>query len=170
MNSKIENIIKEGNRCKANLVMMGPTGPTGPAGSTVSVYGGKYNTTSNALSLQENTPVSVALSSTSPLLNITSATDSLIINETGTYKIDYYLSGTLNSDATLTFSATQNDTSLTSTELMKEFKTNIENSFNGSIILNLTAKDKIALNIEASAATQFTPSDGNNAYLNIIKL
>ena len=150
----------------------GPAGPAGPAGTTqISAYGSKYDSGGNNITLTENVFSTIPLNSSGPLTGMTGeTTNALTITETGVYKIDYYFQGSPNVKSTLTFEVIQNTNPISSSTIIKEVEANADESFNGSVIVNLTANDKINLGLESNVATEVSPSTGTNAYLNIVKL
>lgn len=150
----------------------GPQGPAGPSGTAqISSYGSKYDSRGNNITLTENIISTIPLSSSGPISGITEETENtLTITETGVYKIDYYFQGSPNVKSTLTLEIIQNTNPISSSTIMKEVETNKEESFNGSIIENLKAGDKINLGLESNVAAEISPATGTNAYLNIIRL
>ena len=150
----------------------GPQGPTGPAGTAqISSYGSKYDSRGNNITLTENIMTTIPLNSTGSISGITGETENtLVITETGVYKIDYYFQGSPNVKSTLTFEVIQNTTPISSSTIIKEVEANEDESFNGSIIVNLTDGDKINLGLESNVTAEVSPATGTNAYLNIIKL
>lgn len=152
--------------------LTGETGPAGPAGTTqISAYGSKYDSGGNNITLTENVFSTIPLNSSGPLTGMTGeTTNALTITETGVYKIDYYFQGSPNVKSTLTFEVIQNTNPISSSTIIKEVEANADESFNGSVIVNLTANDKINLGLESNVATEVSPSTGTNAYLNIVKL
>lgn len=170
---KILKILEEGKRCKSMLGPgVGPTGPQGPAGvAATNVYGSKYDTVGDNIVLTADTLTQVPLNNVGLSSGIDSAlSNALTINQDGVYKIDYYFQGSTNMDATVTFEVIRNDNSISSTTFSKDFKTNEDNGFNGSSIVNLTAGDIVSLGLEASENLQISPATSVNAYLNIIKI
>ena len=149
----------------------GETGPAGPSGTGVSIYATKYDTVGNDIQLTENVLTTIPLNSTGPFLDITTTTtNTLVINETGVYKIDYYFQGSTDTNATVVLEVIQNGNPISNSSISKEFETNIDNSINGSIIASLTEGDKINLGLDSTETTTMSPATGVNAYLNIVKL
>ena len=140
--------------------LTGETGPAGPAGTTqISAYGSKYDSGGNNITLTENVFSTIPLNSSGPLTGMTGeTTNALTITETGVYKIDYYFQGSPNVKSTLTFEVIQNTNPISSSTIIKEVEANADESFNGSVIVNLTANDKINLGIESNVATEVSPS------------
>ena len=153
----------------------GPTGPTGPAGppgtSAVATFGSKYDNATNNITLEANVSQTIPLGSTGPNSGITTGTqNALTITEAGTYKVDYFFSGSPSTNANVTVEISQNTTPIASTTIVKDTATNNDSDFVGSSINSFAAGDNISLSIESTEAVTISPSAGTNAYLNIIKL
>ena len=153
----------------------GPTGPTGPAGppgtSAVATFGSKYDNATNNITLEANVSQTIPLGSTGPNSGITTGTqNALTITEAGTYKVDYFFSGSPSTNANVTVEISQNTTPIASTTIVKDTTTNNDSDFVGSSINSFAAEDNISLSIESTEAVTISPSAGTNAYLNIIKL
>ena len=153
----------------------GPTGPTGPAGppgtSAVATFGSKYDNATNNITLEANVSQTIPLGSTGPNSGITTGTqNALTITEAGTYKVDYFFSGSPSTNANVTVEISQNTTPIGSTTIVKDTTTNNDSDFVGSSINSFAAGDNISLSIESTEAVTISPSAGTNAYLNIIKL
>lgn len=166
-----ENLILDFTIPRGNTGATGETGPTGPTGPTLSTFGRKYNTATTTISLTPNTAQVVTLNSTGPSQNITTTTaDTLVITESGQYLVEYYFSGSSSVNADLTVEVTQNDTSIGSSVIKKSVTANAVTDFFGSTINNFTEGDEINLSIQSTATATVTPSNGSNAYLNIIRI
>lgn len=150
----------------------GPTGPTGPAGtSSVAVFGRKYDNSTNTINLEANISQEIPLGSTGPSSGITTGTqNALTITENGTYKVDYYFSGSTNTNANVTVEIKQNTTPIGSSTIIKDTTANEEVDFIGSSINSFAIGDKIGLSIESTSQITVSPSSGTSAYLNIYKL
>ena len=153
----------------------GPTGPTGPQGppgtSAVATFGSKYDNATNNITLEANVSQTIPLGSTGPNSGITTGTqNALTITEAGTYKVDYFFSGSPSTNANVTVEINQNTTPIGSTAIVKDTTTNNDSDFVGSSINSFAAGDNISLSIESTEAVTISPSAGTNAYLNIIKL
>lgn len=150
----------------------GPTGPQGPAGtSAVATFGSKYDNATNNITLDANVSQTIPLGSTGPNSGITTGTqNALTITEAGTYKVDYFFSGSPSTNANVTVEISQNTTPIGSTTIVKDTTTNNDSDFVGSSINSFAAGDNISLSIESTEAVTISPSAGTNAYLNIIKL
>lgn len=153
----------------------GPTGPEGPAGppgtSAISVFGRKYDNATNQITLEANVSQTIPLGSTGPNSGITTGTqNALTITEAGTYKVDYFFSGSPSTNANVTVEISQNTTPIGSTTIIKDTTTNNDSDFIGGSINSFAAGDNISLTIESTEAVTISPASGTNAYLNIFKL
>lgn len=146
-----------------------PEGPTGPANS--GVYGRKYSTAGDTVALETNIAQNLPLGSNGPSSGITTATqNALTITEDGTYKVDYYFSGSSSVNSNLTVEVKQGAVPIGSSSIVKSVTANQINDFVGSTINSFNAGDKISLIITSSAAATISPGSGTNTYLNIVKL
>ena len=59
---------------------------------------------------------------------------------------------------------------LNGSSIVKEVLVNQDETFMGSLIVDLTGADEISLGIKSSAAVTLTLSTGISAYLNVVKL
>ncbi len=147
----------------------GPTGPTGPA--AISAFGRKYDNSTNNINLQENVAQTIPLASNGPNSGIgVDTANALTINESGTYKVDYYFSGSTSQNANITVEINQNQTSIGSTTIIKDTTANVDTDFIGSSINSFATGDKITLTIESTSTVTVTPTTGTSAYLNIYKI
>ena len=153
-------------------IPQGPTGPQGPSGTSVnSVYGRKYDTTSNNISLTQNIVTTVPLSSTGPLLGITGDNaNTLTIPSNGVYKIDYFFQGSTSVETTLTMEVLRNNVLIDSSSIDRETSVDVDETFYGNIITELSENDEISLGLDSTEDTEVSPSLYTNAYLNIVKL
>ncbi|MDY2892799.1 MAG: hypothetical protein SOT41_03350 [Candidatus Faecisoma sp.] len=123
------------------------------------------------MTLEANTEEVVPLSNLGPLFGITDITgNTLNINETGVYQIDYFFQGSSSEAATITFEVFENSNVINGSSIVKTVEANASETFMGSLITKLTDKDEVSLGIKASTGTTMTLSDGTSAYLNIIKI
>ena len=132
----------------------GPQGPTGPAAvSPTNTYGRKYDTTENNITLEANIAQDIPLGSNGPSNGITLNTQNkLTIPTDGTYKVDYYFSGSASTNTDITIHVKQKETPI------------------GSTINAFNAGDEIGLTIEATDAATISPASDTSAYLNIVKI
>lgn len=152
--------------------LTGEQGPTGPAGiSSVAVFGRKYDNSTNTINLEANISQETPLGSTGPSSGITTDTqNALTITENGTYKVDYYFSGSTNTNDNVTVEIKQNTTPIDNSTIIKDTTANEEVDFIGSSINSFAIGDKIGLSIESTSQITVSPSSGTSAYLNIYKL
>ena len=150
----------------------GPTGPTGPAGAQEEIdFGEKYNTSVDTIALEANIPQNISLGSTGPTSGITTATqNTLTITTAGTYKVDYFFSGSSSADTELSVEVKQNANPIGSTTISKNVTQNENVDFIGSAINTFNNGDEIGLQIKSTAITNISPASGTNAYLNIVKI
>ena len=125
----------------------------------------------NNINLQENVAQTIPLASNGPNSGIgVDTANALTINESGTYKVDYYFSGSTSQNANITVEINQNQTSIGSTTIIKDTTANVDTDFIGSSINSFAAGDKITLTIESTSTVTVTPTTGTSAYLNIYKI
>lgn len=150
----------------------GPQGPTGPAAvSPTNTYGRKYDTTENNITLEANIAQDIPLGSNGPSNGITLNTQNkLTIPTDGTYKVDYYFSGSASTNTDVTIHVKQKETPIGSTAISKNVTANVDTDFVGSTINAFNAGDEIGLTIEATDAATISPASDTSAYLNIVKI
>lgn len=147
----------------------GPAGPAGPAATAE--YGRRYSESTTPIVVTANVAQEIPLAQTGPSNGITYGTaNALTINETGNYKVDYYFSGFTNVGATVTVAVKQNATEIGSTTITKTLVAQTDTDFVGSTINAFNAGENISMDIKSTAAANIVPSNGTNAYLNIVKL
>lgn len=151
--------------------VQGPAGPTGPTGPSLSTFGRKYDNATNSISLEANIAQNVALGSTGPTNNVTTATqNTLTITQNGVYLVEYFFSGSSSVNTELTLEVKQNSVPIGSTTIEKNVTASTETDFVGSTINSFSAGDEIGLTLQSSQAATITPASGTNAYLNITRL
>mgnify|MGYP004538453649 CR=1 FL=1 len=150
----------------------GPQGPTGPAAaSPTNTYGRKYDTTENNITLEANIAQDIPPGSNGPSNGITLNTQNkLTIPTDGTYKVDYYFSGSASTNTDVTIHVKQKETPIGSTAISKNVTANVDTDFVGSTINAFNAGDEIGLTIEATDAATISPASDTSAYLNIVKI
>lgn len=154
--------------------LQGPIGPTGPSGyALLSAYGGKYNNLATTISTEAmGTWVKIPLNMTMPNINIVnSLPNAFSLEQDGIYEINYALNITSNKNTKLTLMVLENSVMIPSTVIAKQVTMNSSVSFNGSIIAELKAGDK--LEMELSATDDFvtiTFDTGITATLSVKKL
>ena len=106
-----------------------------------------------------------------PSENVTIGTNSVTVNEAGTYQIDYRVSGVADTAGDYTVSLIENGASVDGSDTTKTLATGENTDFVGSYITTLSAGDTVSLGIDGSTAgSTFTLSDGTNANLIVRQL
>ena len=115
------SVVNAGSLDNAVLTFTIPAGPTGPAGAQEEIdFGEKYNTSVDTIALEANIPQNISLGSTGPTSGITTATqNTLTITTAGTYKVDYFFSGSSSADTELSVEVKQNANPIGSTTISK---------------------------------------------------
>ena len=157
---------------QGNIGPTGPTGPTGPAGASEEIdFGRKYNTSVDTIALEANIPQNISLGSNGPTSGITTATqNTLTITTDGTYKVDYFFSGSSSADTDLSVEVKQNANPIGSTTISKSVTQDEDVDFIGSTINTFNNGDEIGLQIKSTVIANISPASGTNAYLNIVKI
>ncbi len=152
----------------------GPTGPTGPAGepAIIEAYGGLFDTSVESLDLTPGTPTLIPLASVMPSSNVTAGTNTLTIEETGVYEINYMLSGTaaLGNTGDITLSVQNNGVAIPSAEITQRVTTNDSVQMTGSTIVTLAEGDVLSLALESELTATFNLNADTNATLSVKKL
>lgn len=145
---------------------------TGPSGTIqTNIYGRKYNTSQNTLTLEVSVPQDVPLGSNGPSNGITlNNQNKLTIPSDGTYKVDYYFSGSASTNTKITINVKQNDTPIGSTTISKDVTANVSSDFVGSTINAFKTNDQIGITISSTNAATITPGSDTSAYINIVKI
>ena len=152
------------------VIPQGPTGPTGPS-SGLPAFGGKYNTASQTLNLGIGTQTQLPLPTSMPNLNTDyTQTNSITVNQTGTYEINYYSNMSAALATTVTFAVRQNGSNIPATVIARALTVGTSTIYSGSVIVNLTAGNIIDMAISALLAVGITLGSGVNASLSIKKL
>lgn len=149
----------------------GPTGPTGPSGTNPAVFAYKYNDEGNTKELTANQTeqVDLAINSEASGISIT-LENSMIINTTGIYKIEYFFSGSISENAALVIELENNDISINGSEISKDVIANTDTDFHGAVVLEANQKDVINIGVRANKNVTLTPAPDVNAYLIMTKL
>ena len=149
-------------------IPQGPTGPTGP--TKLAAYGGIYNNTATQFDVDARASMIVPLPETMPGLNVDyTTTDSVIVNETGVYEINYYCNLTTSVATTVTLAIQKNGTSLFENVLKSAL--NNDFTFNGSVIESLDANSVIDMFLSTSSSiVTIELRDGLNSSLTLKKL
>lgn len=149
----------------------GATGPTGPSGTNPAVFAYKYNDEGNTKELTANQTeqVDLAINSEASGISIT-LENSMIINTTGIYKIEYFFSGSISENAALVIELENNDISINGSEISKDAIANTDTDFHGAVVLEANQNDVINIGVRANKNVTLTPAPDVNAYLIITKL
>ncbi len=132
---------------------VGPTGPMGPAGAALlSAYGGKYNNLTTMIDMQEaGTWIQVPLVEEMFNINVTNSTENtIVLEQDGVYEINYGINVMPSQATTFTLMIRENEVMIPSSLMAKQVMGNTSVSFNGSIIVELNAGDKLDMEISAT--------------------
>lgn len=152
------------------VIPQGPTGPTGPS-SGLSAFGGKYNTTSQTLNLGIGTQTQIPLPTSMPNLNTAyTQANSITINQTGVYEINYFANMSATLATTVTFAVRQNGTNIPATVISRALSVGVGSIYSGSVIVNLTSGNTIDMAISALLAVGITLGSGINASISVKKI
>ena len=149
----------------------GATGPTGPSGTNPAVFAYKYNDEGNTKELTDNQTeqVDLAINSEASGISVT-LENSMIINTTGIYKIEYFFSGSISENAALVIELENNGISINGSEISKDAIANTDTDFHGAVVLEANQNDVINIGVRANKNVTLTPAPDVNAYLIITKL
>ena len=149
----------------------GATGPTGPSGTNPAVFAYKYNDEGNTKELTANQAeqVDLAINSEASGISVT-LENSMIINTTGIYKIEYFFSGSISENAALVIELENNGISINGSEISKDAIANTDTDFHGAVVLEANQNDVINIGVRANKNVTLTPAPDVNAYLIITKL
>lgn len=154
----------------------GPTGPTGATGATgpaggLAAYGGKYNDTSQTLTLSIGTQTQIPLPTAMPNLNTTyTPANSITVTQAGTYEINYYSNMTAAVATSVTMAIRNNGTNIPSTIITRALSVGIGSIYSGSVIVTLTAGSVIDMAVSALLAVGLTLGTGVNATLSVKRI
>ncbi len=149
----------------------GATGPTGPSGTNPAVFAYKYNDEGNTKELTANQTeqVDLAINSEASGISVT-LENSMIINTSGIYKIEYFFSGSISENAALVIELENNGISINGSEISKDAIANTDTDFHGAVVLEANQNDVINIGVRANKNVTLTPAPDVNAYLIITKL
>ena len=149
----------------------GATGPTGPSGTNPAVFAYKYNDEGNTKELTANQTeqVDLAINSEASGISVT-LENSMIINTTGIYKMEYFFSGSISENAALVIELENNGISINGSEISKDVIANTDTDFHGAVVLEANQNDVINIGVRANKNVTLTPAPDVNAYLIITKL
>ena len=152
--------------------IQGPTGPTGATGATgpsgesgLGAYGGKYNDTAQILALTNGVPTTIEIPSVMPINGVQyTPANSITINESGDYEINYSANVTSTNSATIAIAVRENGTAIDSATLTNIFSDGENNIYSGSVIRTLQAGDVIDMTL---TSTEAATGSVNNATLSV---
>lgn len=149
----------------------GATGPTGPSGTNPAVFAYKYNDEGNTKELTANQTeqVDLAINSEASGISVT-LENSMIINTSGIYKIEYFFSGSISENAALVIELENNGIAINGSEISKDAIANTDTDFHGAVVLEANQNDVINIGVRANKNVTLTPAPDVNAYLIITKL
>ena len=149
----------------------GATGPTGPSGTNPAVFAYKYNDEGNTKELTANQTeqVDLAINSEASGISVT-LENSMIINTSGIYKIEYFFSGSISENAALVIELENNGISINGSEISKDAIANTDTDFHGAVVLEANQNDVINIGVRANKNVTLTPAPDVNAYLISTKL
>lgn len=154
-------------------IPQGPTGPTGPTGpgEGLNAYGGKYNNSAQTINLGVGTQSQINLSTAMPSLNVTNTTsNSVIITESGTYEINYYVNLSAAVATTVTMAVRANATNIPSTVISRPLSVGTNSIYSGSTIVTLASGTILDMAVSALIAVGLNLGSGVNASLSVKKL
>ncbi|MBO5150752.1 MAG: hypothetical protein J6B73_01105 [Methanobrevibacter sp.] len=152
------------------VIPQGPTGPTGPTAG-LNAYGGKYNDTSQTINLGIGVQSQIPLPAEMPNLNTTyTPTNSITVDQAGTYEINYYSNLSAAIATTLTLAVRSNGTNIPATVVNRVLSVGVGSIYSGSVIVNLPAGAVIDIAVSALLAVGVTLGTGVSASLSVKKL
>ncbi len=129
-----------------------PEGPTGPANG-LNAYGGLYNTASQTLNLQANTPVTVELGNPLPSSSVgETESNTISITEDGVYEISYDVVASLQSAESLTITANDGSNDIVGSSQTLSLEANQPQVFKAVTLADLNAGDSVTLEAESTNA------------------
>jgi len=149
----------------------GPTGTTGPANG-LNVFGGLYNNLEAAFDMTANVPSITQMPFTTSAKGVSYAiSDSITVEEAGSYYIAYSLYARFNAPATLTFAVRINGTNIIpATNTVTVNSTDYGVNHAGNTIAELPANAIIDIAVTSSVNQTMTFNDSSLVSLNIFKL
>ena len=105
-----------------------------------------------------------------PVSNVTIGTNTLTVNQSGVYEINFFTTATAALGAAVTVQVRRNGVALPETIVTRTLAVNVGTVFSGSVITNLNAGDVIDLATRALLALGLTLGSGVNATLTVKKI
>lgn len=155
-----------------NLYFFIPKGDKGEKGDTPTPsYAMRYSLSEKQLTLPAATDVTLDMEETGPALFAEYVgNNSIKVNETGFYLVNFTFSGSTNEDTSITLSVRSNEILQPATNVTNEFNANFINTISGSTIISITKDDIITLNARSSNNVNISFNGSTNAMLNIVKI
>lgn len=146
--------------------------PEGEAGtSIIPAFAYLYNTSNEPINLTANVVTPLVISNVGPSETVNVGTpNKLIIEKSGTYKIDYYFSATSINNANITLEVRNNGDPINASIITKSVTPGNNVTINGSLVDTLNPNEEIDLSITTDANTTLTPITNTNTYLIINKI
>ncbi len=157
---------------------IGPRGPIGPKGDsgtsvTLAAYGGLYNNLPTSIPAIEGAWIQVPLPFPMANINIKENSEENVIEleQDGIYEINYFAKVSTNKPTELTLIVRQNEVNIPASVMVKKLNQDEEEMFNGSIIVELKADDKIDMEFSTTDEALMTSfGNGVTARLSIKKI
>ena len=177
MNYALNFVIPQGPTGPTGLIgptgpqgLIGSTGPTGPSAG-LSAYGGRFNNTTQIITLGIGTQSQIPLANTMPNRSVTYTTaNSINISSAGSYEINYYSNVSATVATTLTLSVRVNGTNIPSATISRALSVGTGSIYSGSVIVTLAPGDVIDMAVSALLALGVTLGTGVNATLSVKRL
>lgn len=144
-----------------------PQGPTGPAG--VMSYGGMYDDTPQTID-DVGSLTQVPLTQTLPSLDITYGTNSINLNSSGIYEINYQCNLSVSAGSVVTLVLRNNGTEISESTIIRRINDDYNYIFSGNVILQITGNSIIDMAITTSNTTNVTFADGANSAITVKKI
>ncbi len=152
-----------------NLTFMIPKGEKGS--TSIPAYASLYENNGNSYTLNPGRSNQIELGTTSASKNVdTSFTNTVRIKNSGTYKIDYFFSAQSNSAGDISLTLRKENVEIPGSKITVKVADSGHAVFNGSIIVNLNANEKIDMAVSSDNSLTLTPGENTIAYLNLMKL
>lgn len=149
--------------------LIGPTGPTGP--EPISAFGGIFEEMAPSITLVSGVEQQMPFSDFTDMENVTLGSNSLIVLQTGVYKLDYYLYFWTAIDTfSIQATARRNSISLVSTELADILSNTDTKTLSSSTIVPLNSGDVIDLIIYSAEGGEVMFGPGLSATLLLTKI
>ena len=169
-NYQKNNCYDNTKKCFYYQYLLGATGPTGPSAG-LSAYGGRFNNTTQTITLGIGTQTPIPLANTMPNRGVTYTTaNSINIQSAGSYEINYYSNILATVATTLTLAVRVNGTSIPSATISRALYVGTWSIYSGSVIVTLAPGDVIDMAVSATLALGVTLGTGVNVTLSAKRL